>query len=44
MGVTGQTIYTWEQEKSKPRESQLAGIAEVRGLGKREALHRLELL
>lgn len=44
VGVTGQTIYSWEQGKSKPRDSQLAGIADVRGLGKREAQHRLELL
>lgn len=44
VGVTGQTIYSWEQGKSKPRESQLAGIADARGLGKREALRRLELL
>lgn len=44
VGVTGQTIYSWEQGKSKPRESQLAGIADVRGLGKREAQRRLEML
>lgn len=44
VGVTGQTIYSWERGKSKPRETQLAGVAEVRGLGKREAERRLEML
>jgi len=44
VGVTAQTIYNWEQGKSKPRESQLAALVTLRGLGKREALKRLELL
>ena len=43
IGVTGQTIYAWEQEKSKPRKAQIAKLAEVRSLGKREALRRIEL-
>jgi len=43
VGVTGQTIYAWEQEKSKPRKAQVAKLAEVRNLGKREALRRIEL-
>ena len=44
VGVTGQTIYNWEQEKSKPRDEQLASLVAVRGLGKREAWKRLEML
>jgi len=44
VGVTGQTVYSWEQEASRPRKSQLARIASVRGLGRREALARLEQL
>jgi DNA-binding XRE family transcriptional regulator len=37
VGVTGLTIYHWEQGKSKPRRRQLPAIAAVRGMGKREA-------
>jgi DNA-binding transcriptional regulator YiaG len=44
VGVSAQTIYSWEGGKSKPRDQQLASIVEVRDLGKREALKRLELL
>lgn len=44
VGVTAQTIYSWEQGKSKPRDGQLAALVAVRGLGKREVLKRLELL
>ena len=44
VGVSSLTIYSWENGKSKPRAESLAAWAEVRGLGKREALRRLELL
>jgi len=44
VGVTGQTIYSWEQETSRPREQQFAPIAALRHIGKREALARLEQL
>ncbi|MFI5378544.1 MAG: helix-turn-helix transcriptional regulator [Tepidisphaerales bacterium] len=44
VGVTGQTIYDWELGYSRPRKEQVAKLAAVRGLGKREALKRLELL
>ena len=44
VGVSGQTIYNWEKGKSKPQKKQLAAWARVRGIGKREALRRLELL
>jgi DNA-binding XRE family transcriptional regulator len=41
VGVSGLTIYHWEAGKSKPRRKQLPALAAVRGLGKREALKRL---
>ena len=41
LGVSLQTIYHWEKGQSKPRASQLKGIAEVRKLGKRGATARL---
>ena len=44
VGVTGQTVYNWEQGKSKPRDEQLASLVAVRDLGKRETWKRLELL
>ncbi len=44
VGVSALTVYNWEQGKSKPRKQQVAALAAVRGLGKREALKRLEML
>jgi DNA-binding transcriptional regulator YiaG len=44
IGVTGQTIYGWEQETARPRKQQFAPIAALRHIGKREALARLEQL
>ncbi len=44
VGVSGQTIYHWEQGKTRPQEAQLVALAAVRGLGKREALVKLEAL
>lgn len=44
VGVSPQTIYNWEHGKSKPQDQQLAALVEVRELGKREALRKLELL
>lgn len=41
VGVTGQSIYKWEQGSARPRPSQLRGIAAVREMGKREAQARL---
>jgi len=41
VGVSAQTIYHWEKGLSKPRSSQLAEIAAVRKLGKREVSARL---
>ena len=42
IGVSAQTIYNWEAEKSRPRQSQLAAIVVVRGMGKRQIKARLE--
>ncbi|MCU0305879.1 MAG: helix-turn-helix domain-containing protein [Thermoanaerobaculales bacterium] len=44
VGVTGQTIYSWETGASRPRAEKLAAWAAVRGIGKREARRRLEQL
>ncbi len=44
VGVSMLTIYNWEKGKSKPQAKALAGWAAVRGIGKREAWRRLELL
>ena len=44
VGVTGQSIYSWEQGTSRPRRQQVAKIASIRHLGKREARARLEQL
>lgn len=41
VGVTGQTIYKWEQGKARPRKAQLEGLASVRGLRPREAAEQL---
>lgn len=41
VGVSAQTIYQWEQGKSRPRRSQLSGLVAARSLGRREALKRL---
>ena len=44
VGVSPLTIYSWEQGKSRPRKAQLASLVAVRGIGKREALAKLEVL
>ncbi|RUR67516.1 helix-turn-helix domain-containing protein [Variovorax guangxiensis] len=36
VGVSGQTIYHWEQGKARPRAAQLESLAAVRNLGARE--------
>jgi DNA-binding transcriptional regulator YiaG len=42
VGVSAQTIYSWEGKTSTPRVAQRASLAAVRGLGKRDALARLK--
>jgi DNA-binding XRE family transcriptional regulator len=44
VGVTDQTIYSWENGLSRPRKQQLPALASVRPLGKREVHARLERL
>jgi len=44
VGVTDQTIYNWERGQARPRQEQLARIASLRRMGKREAHARLERL
>lgn len=41
VGVSGQTIYHWEQGKARPRAAQLENLASVRDLGAREIAERL---
>lgn len=42
LGVSSVTLYKWESGQSRPRRAQLEAIAAVRGIGKREAMARLE--
>ena len=44
VGVSAQTIYNWEAASTHPREHQVAAIAALRSVGKREAQARLEAL
>lgn len=41
-GVSAQSIYQWEAEKTFPRQAQIVALAALRGLGKKEARARLE--
>jgi DNA-binding transcriptional regulator YiaG len=41
VGVSGLTIYNWEHGSTTPRQTQLAALVAVRGIGKREALKKL---
>jgi DNA-binding transcriptional regulator YiaG len=43
-GASGQSVYNWETGKAVPRKSQLAVLAGLRALGKREAQARLSAL
>lgn len=42
VGVSGQSVYKWEQGNVRPRASQIQSLAAVRSLSKREAMQRLE--
>jgi DNA-binding transcriptional regulator YiaG len=44
LGVSAQSIYKWEDGKARPRASQLPAIASLRGMGKRQALAKLEAM
>lgn len=41
LGVSAQTVYNWEAETTRPRAEQIAAIAAIRGIGKREVGVRL---
>ena len=41
IGVSGASVYLWEEGKTRPRATHMPGIAAVRSMGKREAIHRL---
>jgi DNA-binding transcriptional regulator YiaG len=42
VGVSALTIYSWESGKPKPRKAQFDALVAVRGIGKREAMKKLE--
>jgi len=42
-GLTAQTIYNWEQGKTRPSKEQLAAIAALRKMSKKEVYARLEV-
>jgi DNA-binding XRE family transcriptional regulator len=42
LGVSALSVYKWESGKTRPRARQIEAIAQLRGMGKREALKRLE--
>ncbi len=44
LGVSAQSIYNWESAKARPRAEQIAKLAALRSLGKREVAARLEQL
>ncbi|HEX5755805.1 MAG TPA: helix-turn-helix domain-containing protein [Arenimonas sp.] len=41
-GVSSQAVFNWEHGTAVPRQPQLEALAELRGIGKREALERLK--
>jgi DNA-binding transcriptional regulator YiaG len=43
-GVSPLSVYNWEKGKTRPRKAQVVVLAELRGIGKREALARLSQL
>jgi DNA-binding transcriptional regulator YiaG len=44
IGVSDQSVYNWEHKRATPRKEQLAALAAMRTLGKKEAKARLEAL
>jgi DNA-binding transcriptional regulator YiaG len=41
LGISAQSVYNWEAEKTRPRAQQLLAIASLRGMGKRRIRARL---
>ncbi|MFI4859682.1 MAG: helix-turn-helix domain-containing protein [Phycisphaerales bacterium JB063] len=44
VGCSPLSIYKWEKGENTPRAKQRESLAAIRGIGKREAMRRLELL
>jgi DNA-binding transcriptional regulator YiaG len=44
IGASGQSVYKWEEGKTRPRAKHLPAIAMLRTMGKKEAAARLESL
>jgi DNA-binding transcriptional regulator YiaG len=44
IGASGQSVYKWEEGKTRPRAKHLPAIAALRGIGKKEAAARLAAL
>lgn len=44
IGASGQSVYKWEDGKTRPRASQMVGIAAVRKMSKKEAVEKLAAL
>ena len=44
VGVSSSTIYNWESGGTKPDRKHLATLVSLRGIGKRDAERRMELL
>ena len=42
LGVSAQSVYGWERGLASPRNAQLARLAALRGIGKREATERVK--
>jgi transcriptional regulator with XRE-family HTH domain len=42
LGVSMQSIYNWEHKKATPRKEQVAAIAALRSIGKKDAQSRLQ--
>ena len=44
IGVSAQSIYNWESDKARPRAAQIARVAQLRVMNKREAQAQLNKL
>lgn len=44
VGVSGLTVYNWEQGKVRPRQGRLAALVAVRQMGRREAFAKLDAM
>ncbi len=43
-GVSALSVYNWEKGSIRPRKSQIANLATLRGIGKKEAMARIGVL